>query len=625
MAERNLFSRLNRLFSNNVVVRRIGKNRLRVIDTDRLQSHGNKSNSHPYDRYTRLHGSRTNQTNYNSVYNYHSSKQNLYADYESMDADSLINSALNIYADESTVQNEFGDVLKINSSNENIKKILHNLYYDIMNVEFNLWPWIRSFCKYGDFYLKLDIDERVGILNAVPLSAYEIIRLEGHNPENPYEVEFVHENGESVAQVHKNPSGKLIYKNYEMLHFRMLEDTNWLPYGKSRLEGTRQVWKALKLMEDAMLIHRIMRAPDKRVYKIDVGNLAPNEIDAHMEQIISKIKKVPFVDESTGEYNLKYNIQNLTEDFYLPVRGGQSGTEIDSLGGLEYTATEDIEYLLQKVFAGLVVPKAFLNYEEGTEGKATLAAMDVRFAKTIERIQRIVVSELTKAAVVHLTAQGYSDGDLVDFSLELTNPSLVYKQEQIELWNSKVSLARDMKDLRMLSDEWIYDKIFDMSKDEWELEQLRVIENLKQTFRREQIEQEGNDPAKTGKSFGTPHDIASMQISKAGEDNYVEQEYNGGRPKEGGTYGSHESNLTYDPLGKKELGNALKTDKNPIKHNYRKNSPLAYEEIIKGVRKDYNKKSKLIQESLKSDMEKDVDAGTLLDESQLLEDYKSVK
>ena len=219
-------------------------------------------------------------------------------------------------------------------------------------------------------------------------------------------------------------------------------------------------------MEDAMLIHRIMRAPEKRIFKLDIGNIPPAEVDNYMQQVINKMKKAPVVDETTGDYNLKYNMQNISEDFFLPVRGGDSGTNIESLPGLTYEATEDIEYLKNKLLSALRIPKAFLGFEDQIGSKATLAAEDVRFARTIERIQRIVLSELTKIGIVHLYAQGYQDADLINFELDLTNPSTIYEQEKIELWNQKTSLAESMLRDGILSTNWIYQNIFGFSEDE---------------------------------------------------------------------------------------------------------------------------------------------------------------
>ncbi|HAI36821.1 MAG TPA: hypothetical protein DCM40_01095, partial [Maribacter sp.] len=209
--------------------------------------------------------------------------------------------------------------------------------------EFNLWPWIRNMVKYGDFFLKLDITEKFGVTNVSPISSYELFREEGYDPADPEGVRFVHE---SLVGTNMSSSGqqKTFYENYEIAHFRLLSDTNFLPYGKSMIESARKTWKQLTLMEDAMMIHRIMRAPERRIFKIDIGNIPPSEVENHMNQVVNKMKKVPFVDNQTGQYNLKFNMENMLEDYYLPIRGGQSGTEIDTLSGMEFNGIDDIEY-----------------------------------------------------------------------------------------------------------------------------------------------------------------------------------------------------------------------------------------------------------------------------------------
>jgi hypothetical protein len=442
----------------------------------------------------------------------------LFKDYESMDSDPIISSALDIYSDESTMKGQYGEVIDIKTDNENIKEILHNLFYDILNIEFNLWPWVRNMVKYGDFYLYLDINEKYGITNVVPLSPYEVVRSEGEDETNPYYTKFYLESIEGAhpyfGQRAASSKNKVEFENFQVAHFRLANDSNFLPYGKSMIESTRKIWKQLTLMEDAMLIHRIMRAPSKRVFKIDIGNIPPAEVDNYMQRIINKMKKTPVIDEATGEYNLKYNMQNLTEDFFMPVRGGDSGTEISELGGIDYDSTEDIEYLKNKLLASLRVPKAFLGFDENVGGKATLAAEDVRFARTIERIQRIIVSELTKIAVVHLYSQGYTDEDLVNFELELASPSTMYEQEKIELLGQKVTLARDMIQDKILPTDWVYDNVFNFS-DEQKVEiENQIIDDQKQKFRHSQIEMEGNDPMETGDAIGTPSDMAAVGIGQ---------------------------------------------------------------------------------------------------------------
>ena len=614
MADKSLFSRLNKLFNTQVVVRRIGKGRTQAIDTQRLQSQGNLRGSSYYDRFGRLHTSRRNWETYNNQFNYHSNKLELYTDYEAMDKDSIISSVLDIYSDECTLKNDVGDVLRIKTSDENIKKILHNLFYDVMNIEFNLWAWIRGMNKYGDYYLHLDIEEGIGIVNVSPMSTYEVEREEAFNPDNPYEVRF---KLGTMGAAHGMSTKKndTYFQFYQVAHFRLMGDTNFLPYGRSLMEGARKTWKQLTLMEDAMMIHRIMRAPEKRIFKIDVGNIPPGEVDNHMRSIIDQMKKVPYLDQNTGDYNLKFNLMNMLEDYYLPVRGGQSGTEIDSLSGMEFGGTDDIEYLRNRMMAALKVPKAFIGYDESVEGKATLAQEDIRFARSVERIQKIVLSELTKIAIVHLYSQGYENEDLVNFELELTTPSIIYEQEKANLWSEKVRLVSDMKDLKMVSQEWMYKNILNMSDDEWKMEQAKVINDLKLGFRHGQIEDEGNDPVKTGQSFGTPHDIASMHQKPDDKGGSPEGGFDGaGRPPEAGNYKTDDSAFGRDPLGQQ-------TDIKPAAtyHKY-KNSPLAFEQqqaLKTSLQKVKVKTPEILKESLSEDVKKE---SGLLDEDNLLKD-----
>ena len=549
MADKSLFGRLQRLFSTNVIVRNVGGKKLKVADTSRTQS---ISKNNLIDRYQKLF-TNSGLSGYSDTLLTKTMRLNLFKDYENMDNDPIVSSALDIYADESTMKSEYGEVLTIKTDNDQIKQILHNLYYDIVNIEFNLWPWIRNMCKYGDFFLKLDINEKYGITNVVPMSVYDVSRMEGLDPENPEYIKFLIEQGTNEHRYKSETAAtREELENYEVAHFRLLSDSNYLPYGKSQVEGGRKIWKQLTLMEDAMLIHRIMRAPEKRIFKIDIGNIPPAEVDNYMQQIVNKMKKAPVIEEGTGDYNLKYNMQNITEDFFMPVRGGDSGTSIESLPGLTYEATEDIEYLKNKLLASLRIPKAFLGYDEAAGSKATLAAEDVRFARTIERIQRITLSELTKIGIVHLYAQGYTDADLVNFELDLTNPSTIYEQEKIELWGNKTTLARDMLGDGLVSSEWIYKNIFEFTDEQIKQEDDKIVFDYKQKFRRSQIENEGNDPAKSGEAEGTPSDMAMGRTGHELDDKGGSPEggFEGaGRPKEIPHHGKDGSARGRDPLG----------------------------------------------------------------------------
>ena len=561
MADTSLFSRLQRLFSSDVIIRNVGGKQLKVMDTARIQKYGNLATNSLYDRFTRLHRPVGSSLQYNPTLNYQSMRLQLYSDYEAMDYDPIIAAALDIMSDETTTRNEYGEVLNVNSSNENIRKVLHNLFYDVLNIEFNLPTWVRNMCKYGDMYLKLEVSEKFGIYNVIPLSVYEVVREEGTDPENPSYVRFTMDpNGLASGATNTIRRDQFSLENYEVAHFRLLTDSNYLPYGRSFLEPSRKVFKQLMLMEDAMLIHRIMRAPEKRVFYINIGNTDPDKVEQFMADTAHKMKKTPYIDQNTGDYNLKFNVQNMTEDFFIPIRGNDASTRIDTTKGLDYDGTQDIEYLKAKMMAALKIPKPFLGYEEGVEGKSTLAGMDIRFARTVERIQRIIESELTKIALVHLYSQGFTDEQLVDFSLELTTPSVIYEQEKVELFTAKTTVAQTMIDNKIFSKDWVYQNIYGLSPDEYNDEKEAIIDDAMTKFRVSQVENEGNDPVESGVSYGTPHDLASLYGNKRDKavgpaqipTGYDEKEP--GRPVEDPKkYGSDKGNFSRDPLGKKDL------------------------------------------------------------------------
>ena len=600
MANTSVFSRLQRLFSTDVIIRNVGGNQLKVIDTNSIQKAGQIETNSLVDRFSRLHTTGAAPI-YNPALNYQTMRVQLYSDYEAMDTDAIIASALDIIADESTLKDDMGEVLRIKSTDDDIQEILYNLFYDILNIEFNLWMWIRQMCKYGDFFLKLEIAEKFGVYNVIPYTAYNIVRKEGTNPENPNEVVFEFDpdgltGGGAYGGYYgsaagwMNPSGNVItFDNYEIAHFRLLTDANYLPYCRSYIEPGRKLFKQYTLMEDAMLVHRIVRAPEKRIYYVNVGSIPPNEVDAFMEKTISKMKRTPYVDQSTGEYNLKYNMQNMMEDFFIPVRGNDSATKIDTTKGLDYDGIADVEYLRDKLFAALKVPKAFLGYDADTEGKATLAAEDIRFARTIDRIQRIVTSELYKIATVHLYTQGYTGEQLTNFELSLTTPSIIYDQERIALMKEKTDLAQQLMETKLLPTDWIYDNIFRFSENEYDEYRDLIREDAKRTFRLGQIEAEGNDPVETGKSYGTPHDLASLygqgryQTDPGNVPDGYDEDKDLGRPKEKVSNRNTQDNA----FGKDRLGRkGMKDDYNSsdsIKPNFKGGSPLALETMLNKI------------------------------------------
>jgi len=619
MADTSVFTRLRRLFSTDVIIRNEGGNQLKVMDVDSIQRSGRYETNSLVDRYNRIYS-----VNATSLYgqqlnvNYQYLRAQLYSDYDVMDTDAIIASALDIVSDECSLKNEMGEVLQIRSSDEDIQKILYNLFYDVLNIEFNLWSWVRQMCKYGDFFLKLEIAEKFGVYNVIPYTAYHIERQEGFDKNTPTAVRFKF-NPEgyvgggygqfSVPHQFSPDSTGIYFDNYEMAHFRLLTDVNYLPYGRSYIEPARKLFKQYTLMEDAMLIHRISRAPEKRIFYINVGAIPPNEVENFMKKTISTMKKTPYMDEKTGEYNLKYNMQNLLEDFYIPVRGNDQSTKIETTKGLEYNGMEDVVYLRDKLFAALKVPKAFMGYEKDLTGKATLAAEDIRFARTIDRLQRIVLSELYKIALVHLYVQGYKGETLTNFELSLTTPSIIYDQERIMLMKEKVDLAKNIMEAQLLPTDWIYHNVFHFSEDQYDEYRDLILQDAKRKFRLGQITEEGNDPLETGRSYGTPHDLATLygKGRMASNPENVPTGYGDdvtlGRPKEKVSTINTQDN----PLGRDRLGRTANK----------------YDDTMDGLSKQLTENVYLKNKQLLNEMEKkivfsaDKAKESLLDENQL--------
>jgi hypothetical protein len=625
MANTNLFTRLQRLFSTDVIIRNQGGNELKVLDVDSIQRSGDVATNSLMDRYNRIYSPAASSLYGQQVnINYQYLRTFIYSDYDIMDNDAIIASALDIISEEATLRNEMGEVLQIRSNDEDIQQILYNLFYDVLNIEFNLWSWIRQMCKYGDFFLKLEIAEKYGVYNVIPFTAYHIDRQENYDKEHPNAVRFKY----SPEGIYGGSSGYyptpnmttqkdanfIYFENYEMAHFRLMTDVNYLPYGRSYLEPARRIYKQYALMEDAMLIHRISRSPDRRIFYINVGSIPPNEVENFMQKTISTMKRTPLQDKQTGEYNLKYNMQNLMEDFYIPIRGNDQTTKIETTPGLTYDGIQDVTYLRDKLFAALKVPKAFMGYDENLQGKATLAAEDIRFARTIDRLQRIVLSELYKIALVHLYTQGYTAENLTNFELNLTTPSIIYDQERVALMKEKMDLAATMMESKLISSDWIYENIFHFSQDQYEEMRDLVAQDQKRSFRYNQIGEEGNDPTETGKSYGTPHDLASLYGRGRYSANELPDGYDEkaplGRPKEKVS----NINTQDNPFGRDRLGRQdMKVDDQEGYGRPKKDvSPLSLEIVSK---------NKTLLESLekKINFKETNSESSLLDESKLKE------
>lgn len=400
-----------------------------------------------------------------SVY-YDTDRIGAYNDYRAMDMSPEVSAALDIITDESVTRNERGDILSVYSENDRIKTVLKDLFHGRMNIEYNLTFWVREMIKFGDSFIKLEIDQKEGIYDSRMLPVSEIHREEAFD-------------GNINSSRFKWDINNMYFEEFQMAHFRLVSDGAKLPYGRSVLDPARKLWKQLQLAEDAMLVYRIIRAPERRVHYIEVGNLESADVHQYIEKIKRELKKSPIVDQKSGQMNLKYNPLTMEEDYFMPIRGDKS-SRIETLPGASNLGEiQDVEYLQNKLFAALKVPKPYLNYSESMPGGSALSQADLRFSRTINRIQENIIIELRRIANIHLFLLGFED-DMDNFSLKLTNPSTQQELLKLETMKSRMEVFEKMYTTEATSPvsyTWAMEYIMGFSKAE-----------IKQILRQKKVE-----------------------------------------------------------------------------------------------------------------------------------------
>ena len=377
---------------------------------------------------------------YQQAVYYEPTRMASYYDYESMEYTPEISAALDIYSEESTTPDQDGLILKVYSESKRIKSVLIDLFVNKLDINTNLPMWTRNTCKFGDNFVYLKLDPEKGIVGCQQLPNIQIERLEKGMRFQP----------DKYSQEMENDALKFTWKEknmefntWEIAHFRILGDDRKLPYGTSMLEKARRIWKQLLLSEDAMLIYRVSRAPERRVFKVFVGNMDDKDVDPYVQRVANKFKRDQIVDHSTGNVDMRYNQMAVDQDYFIPVRDPAATNPIETLpGGTNLAEIADIEYIQKKLVTALRIPKAYLGFEEAVGDGKNLSLLDIRFARTINRIQKSMIAELNKIAIIHLFLLGFED-ELTNFTLGLHNPSKQSELLSIELWKEKILLYKD--------------------------------------------------------------------------------------------------------------------------------------------------------------------------------------
>ena len=473
--ESSLFKQLTRLLSGPIINRRTQIYRQERRDSLDKYAKRFRSASGKEFKKSEYNPFETIQTAMTSNMN----RGERYSEFDQMEYTPEIASALDIYADEMTTSSTLESMMVVECPNAEIKDILENLYYKVLDVEFNLFGWCRNMCKYGDFFLYLDLDEEMGIKNVIGLPGKEVERLEGEDETNPNYVQF-----------QWNSAG-MTFENWQIAHFRILGNDKYAPYGTSVLEAARRIWRQLTLLEDAMMAYRIVRSPERRVFYIDVGNIDPQDVEQYMQKVMTSMKRNQVIDPDTGRVDLRYNPLSIEEDYFMPVRGSTSNSKIDNLSGGQFTGDiDDVKYLRDKLFSALKIPQSYLSRGDGAdEDKTTLAQKDIRFARTIQRLQRAVISELEKIGLIHLYTLGYKGDDLISHKLYLNNPSRIAELQEVEYWKTKFDVAGSATE-NFFSKQWIAKNLFGLSEDDFIKNQRELFYDKKFNS---QLEQAGQD------------------------------------------------------------------------------------------------------------------------------------
>jgi hypothetical protein len=494
-----LFRSLTRLFSGPIISYRSESGR--KIRRQHLDKYSTRFKSASGQQFKKQSYNPLDTIAANAIANQRRSER--YIDFDQMEYMPELASALDIYADEMTTFSSLSPMLNIRCRNDEIKAVLNILYHNVMNIEHNLFGWCRTMCKYGDFILYLDIDDEIGVQSTIAIPLQEIERLEGLDATNP-----------NYIQYQWNSAG-MTFENWQIAHFRILGNDKYSPYGTSVLEPARRIWRQLTLMEDAMMAYRIVRSSERKVFKIDVGAIPPQEVEQYMQKIVTQLKRHTIVNKDTGRIDLRYNPLSIEEDYYIPVRAG-SVTDIQNLGaGQNTTAIDDIKYLRDKLFSAIKIPQTYLTMGEGAqEDKTTLATKDIRFARTIQRLQRSVLHELEKIGIIHLYTLGYRGEDLINFKLSLNNPSKIAELQELEHWKTKFDIAASATE-GYFSRRWVADNIFNMSHEEFLRNQREMFYDRKHDTALEAVAEAmagGGEPAGGGLDLGGDDEAGGLEL-----------------------------------------------------------------------------------------------------------------
>lgn len=355
-----------------------------------------------------------------------------YEEYEKMMEMPYIAAAAKVYADECCQRNpDTGKIFAYSSENQKVERLIGELLNRIKIEE--KCPFIaKELFKLGDSFWEVVSEDGKGVLGFYHRPARTVEREEDNK-------------GRLEKFVQRVAGSNTEFMPDEMVHFRLLEDVKFYPYGYPILEDARRIYRQLALMEDAVVIYRLTRAPNRWVFYIDVGNMPPEKAETFIEKLKKKFKKKRLIDPKTGKFVAKPDFLAADEDFYFPVFEGGRGSRVESLAGASNIGDiADIEYFQKMLFAALKIPKAYLANEEGFSTRATLSSISIQFSRSVKSLQNAIVDGVKKLIEIHLKKNGITDAN---FTITMYSPNYIEEELRMESMLKRVQVAQELLSL----------------------------------------------------------------------------------------------------------------------------------------------------------------------------------
>lgn len=409
-----------------------------------------------------------------------------YADGENMNEYPETRAAHEYFSQDSTQPNSKGKTIWVHSPDDALKGMANDMLQKRIRIEDKIYPIAYNLCMYGNAFEEVMAVKDRGVVDLAQLPPPTMRRIEREDGAlvgfaQDVTMKLTTDMADLLKRSRQNdwPDHVATFRSWQVIHWRYRPTSRMSPYGYSVTDGARWIWKRLVMMEDAMLIYKLTRAPARFVWYVDVGQRPDDEVESILRQAKMSVKKKKFVDPRKNQINMRFNPLANDEDIFLAMRNGQELTRVDILQGPDYQAIDDVEYMRKKMLSVIKVPREYLGEDSTIPGRAVLSNEDVRAARVSLGIQRELRSGFETLIRIDQAARGVPIALDLDFDVMMQAPSGIYELAAMEVNNARADYAMRVRDF--MSQRWILRNVFNFSASEIEqLEKERKAEQEQQ-------------------------------------------------------------------------------------------------------------------------------------------------